>query len=283
MARADPRVMMADLAQYRAGYPGKKSDPSMRKNVQFYANEIRCQPDDMLIEDILTHWSGQYCLLESRHKYIQWLFPIRHQGRNEMAEELQPHEAERIGHDGVMRGRALRCLAMMLDFYGFELDTDTLQTRRLAHWQSRYNNLERNDHNYQRITRILKFLGEVGLERLKMPLLEHFAREVFVEGVLPGCEDTLCDCWVGTIRDDGTREAFAAKLAASRERAREEREAVAAAALLQRRAQRPAPGPAAAAPAPAAESKAEDAAEAVQADAPQAEEDASYVDIGFLC
>ncbi len=46
------------------------------------------------IDDIHSEWFGNYTLLEDHHGYIQWLFPIREQGMNFHAQELQLHEAK---------------------------------------------------------------------------------------------------------------------------------------------------------------------------------------------
>lgn len=48
----------------------------------------------MLIDEIHKQWSGKYDLLEFRHGYIQWLFPIQERGLNWYAQELQSHEIE---------------------------------------------------------------------------------------------------------------------------------------------------------------------------------------------
>ena len=47
-----------------------------------------------LIDEIHKKWFGNHGLLEEHHGYIQCLFPIREQGMNFHAQELQLHEAQ---------------------------------------------------------------------------------------------------------------------------------------------------------------------------------------------
>ena len=46
-------------------------------------------PDDILIEDIYRDWWFDYRKLESRHGFIQWIFPeLNRVGSNPYAKEL---------------------------------------------------------------------------------------------------------------------------------------------------------------------------------------------------
>ena len=60
-------------------------------------------------------------------------------------------------------------------------------------------------HNYLRITRILKSLGELGYEHYKLPLVEFILREALEEKTLVNCLDSCLDYWVNTIKDDKER------------------------------------------------------------------------------
>lgn len=136
----------------------------------------------------------------------------------------------------------------MLDFYGFKLDSTesgavirclrsqlhahiilSLQTGRDSSrndsristpsiWRSRHSlQFSRRYHNNLRITRILKFLGEVGLEvqfhaaspmltlmkKFKLPWLEALAVEVFREKTLPNLTDSFSDYFAKTLRSLG--------------------------------------------------------------------------------
>jgi hypothetical protein len=118
---------------------------------------------------------------------VQWLFPIREEGMNMSAQELQLHEAEAVKADPKCRARVVKSYQLMLHFYGMELanketgevsraacalSTDVVaQIKRASHWQARYRHLDNSFHNYLRITRILKSLGELGYEHYKWPFL----------------------------------------------------------------------------------------------------------------
>eukprot|EP01006_Ploeotia_vitrea_P055136 TRINITY_DN67964_c11_g2_i1.p1 TRINITY_DN67964_c11_g2~~TRINITY_DN67964_c11_g2_i1.p1 ORF type:complete len:225 (+),score=14.98 TRINITY_DN67964_c11_g2_i1:53-727(+) len=197
-----------DAAQYLAGYPGKHENPKANKNVQFYSNEIRSVPNGDTIENIHTKWWGNYELLERHHGYVQWLFPIREQGLNSSAQELQLHEANTIANDPVLRRRALQSYALMLDFYGMQLDTQTGLVTRSKDFKARYSNLIAHPHNNLRITRILKFLGEVGLEDYKLPLMQHIFTEVFKTGELRALKRSATDFWAMTLRNEEQRDAL---------------------------------------------------------------------------
>jgi hypothetical protein len=56
----------------------------------------------------LGGWFGDFELLEQHHGYIQWLFPIRENGMNMRAQELQLHEAVAIRNDPKCRARVVK-------------------------------------------------------------------------------------------------------------------------------------------------------------------------------
>lgn len=64
----------------------------------------------------------------------------------------------------------------------------------------------RSYHNYLRITRILKCLGEFGYEHLKANFVRFVLREGVLEGTLPNLVDSCVKYWIGVIKDDTERE-----------------------------------------------------------------------------
>lgn len=58
----------------------------------------------------------------------------------------------------------------------------------------------RHSHNNLRITRILKSLGELGLERYQAPLVRFFLEETLVRGQLPGVRQSALDYFLFTVR-----------------------------------------------------------------------------------
>ena len=83
---------------------------------------------------------------------------------------------------------------------------------RSSNYKERYYNLNTSGHNYLRITRILKCLGEMGFEHLKLPFLEFFAEEVYVNKELRNVKSSLANYWGGTLRDDEQRAKYIAKI-----------------------------------------------------------------------
>lgn len=94
----------------------------------------------------------------------------------------------------------------MLDFYGMRLkDRETGELERTEDYKARYRNLNTSSHNYLRITRILKSLGELGYEHLKYNFLLFVAKEVWENGELKNTKSSLENYWSGTLRDDAQR------------------------------------------------------------------------------
>lgn len=64
--------------------------------------------------------------------------------------------------------------------------------------------LFRSKHNYRRITRILKSLGELGLERFQAPWVEFIFLEILKENQLQNLRHGPClYFWLHAIRDQG--------------------------------------------------------------------------------
>jgi hypothetical protein len=196
----------ADTDDYLDRYPGKEDNPHLKANLEFYMNKRKSKPDGDYIDQIHKKWKFQYDLLEEHHGYIQWLFPIRESGLNWHAQELQLHEAEAICKDKKAHARVLESYKMMLGFYGMKLTDDKTGTiARAENWKERYANLNRAMHNYLRITRILKCLGELGYEHLKNPFVSFCINEAFVTKALPNVAKSCREYWIYVIRDEKQR------------------------------------------------------------------------------
>lgn len=66
----------------------------------------------------------------------------------------------------------------------------------------------RHSHNHLRITRILKSLGELGLERYQAPLVRFFLEETLVRRELPAVRRSALDYFVFTVRCPRQRRAL---------------------------------------------------------------------------
>ncbi|XP_071797949.1 uncharacterized protein [Asterias amurensis] len=198
-----PTRAALDTLTYRQGYPGKEDNIHLCENWLFYSNNKRGR-NGMSIDQVHDVWYGNYSLLETCHDFIQWLFPIRELSMyNHQAQELQLHEAKSIIEDPAARQRVLKSYHMMLDFWGMSLeDEKTGVIVRGDNWEERFRNLNRSSHNYLRITRMLKSLGELGFEHLKFPFLSFILCEVFLEQTLVNASESCRHYWIYLLRDE---------------------------------------------------------------------------------
>src|ERR1700753_2422288 len=103
--------------------------------------------------------------LEMVHDYIQWIFPLpERSGANPWAPVLDPATIAAIREDAEMRGRLRGAFLRMLAFYGFALDGDAVVESPRFTSASR-NWLHAGNHNHLRLTRMLRSLRVLGLER----------------------------------------------------------------------------------------------------------------------
>ncbi|XP_059034380.1 opioid growth factor receptor-like protein 1 isoform X1 [Mustela lutreola] len=193
-----------DLYKYRHQYPQNFKDIRYQNdlsNLRFYKNKIPFKPDGVYIEEVLNKWKGDYEKLEHNHTYIQWLFPLREQGLNFYAKELTTYEIEEFKKTKEAIKRFLLAYKMMLEFFGIKLVDKTGNVARAVNWQERFQHLNESQHNYLRITRILKSLGELGYESFKSPLVKFILHEALVENTIPNIKQSALEYFVYTIRD----------------------------------------------------------------------------------
>ncbi|XP_007520435.1 opioid growth factor receptor isoform X2 [Erinaceus europaeus] len=192
-----------DTCRYRHHYPDlvERDGNGDMPNLSFYKNEIRFLPNGCFIEDILQNWKDDYDLLEDNHSYIQWLFPLREPGVNWHAKPLTLREVEAFKSSEEIRKRLIQAYKLMLGFYGIQLkNEDTGQVCRAQNYLKRFQNLDWHSHNNLRITRILKSLGELGLEHYQAPLARFFLEETLVHGELQSVRQSALDYFVFTVR-----------------------------------------------------------------------------------
>ncbi|XP_078504149.1 opioid growth factor receptor-like protein 1 [Lissotriton helveticus] len=193
-----------DMYKYRHQYQQNYKDLRGQNdlcNLRFYLNKIPFKPDGVYIEEILSKWKGDYDKLEHNHTYIQWLFPLREQGLNFYAKELTTYEIEEFKKTKEAIKKFMLAYKMMLEFFGIKLADKNGNVTRAANWQDRFQHLNESQHNYLRITRILKSLGELGYESFKVPLVKIFLQEALVENTIPNIKQSALEYFVYTIRD----------------------------------------------------------------------------------
>lgn len=82
---------------------------------------------------------------------------------------------------------------MMLDFYGIQRNGENFVKKK--DWLIHFDNLQEKPHNYLRITRILKCLKEIGLEKEKNMFLEFLRNEIYVTRDLDFCQQSYESFW----------------------------------------------------------------------------------------
>lgn len=206
--------MFSEAAQSMQGYrhrfqplgPNYQSTPDEMPNLMFYKNQMKFRPNGLYIEDLLKNWKDQYDILEENHDYIQWLFPLRQQGRNPHVTPLHEDEIEMMKNDEEVKRRLREAYKFMLGFYGLQLLDETTGRVGLAqNWQERFWNLNRHSHNNLRITRILMCLGDLGYEHYQVPLIRFFLEETLRNGNLPNVKRSVLDYFIFSVRDKNER------------------------------------------------------------------------------
>jgi len=124
------------------------------------------------IEDI---WSWDYQKLESVHNYIQWLFPLIEKSRfNTSAPTLNDGVIQAFRTSEELRNRLVKSLKVMLAFYGLESregENGEIVIIKSGEYLSRNREwIERFNHNYLRLTRILTSLTNLGLKNYALAL-----------------------------------------------------------------------------------------------------------------
>jgi hypothetical protein len=111
----------------------------------------------------ICKWDDEH--LEGVHNYIQILFPNRDPSPvNPAAPVLDDATVAAFARDETLRRNLAGSLDVMLRFYGLEYDAKSGQVRRRPEFAEQSRNwLSRHNHNYLRITRILKCLMALGL------------------------------------------------------------------------------------------------------------------------
>jgi hypothetical protein len=128
--------------------------------------------------------------LELNHDYIQWLFPLPEpSGANADAPLLSKEDIAVFASDDSVRKALLQSVRMMLRFYGFEVwegRPDIKVVRGKDFVERRHVWLTRGNHNFLRISRILRSLTLLGLGRYAAAFLKSlegiYAKEAGIIG-----------------------------------------------------------------------------------------------------
>ena len=131
----------------------------------------RGEGEDDVGRRIADVWQYSLDDLEGIHDYIQWLFPLDERSAfNPHAPLLDAETKREFRRDETLRANVERSLRVMLTFYGFALSGDRITrgpyfVERSRQW------LRLGNHNFLRLTRILKSLSLLGHEQRAEQLL----------------------------------------------------------------------------------------------------------------
>lgn len=137
--------------------------------LNFYSNQA-AHPKGYTIDKVLS-WN--FDQLEDAHDYIQWAFPLKEVSQyNNCAPLLTDHLAHTFSHNDEIRAKVYAMFSKMLDFYGlfWSGKHDTIK-----YWPQHLNGLQMpqfrlntwvtpHNHNFLRITRIIKSMKLLGFE-----------------------------------------------------------------------------------------------------------------------
>ena len=116
-------------------------------------------------------WSFSHEELEAAHDYIQWLFPLAERSAFNPGAPLLDHDTiSRFREDAALRENLERSLRVMIDYYGLAIAGHEIL--RVPTFGARSRNwLTPHNHNFLRLTRILKSLSLLGLHDRATQLL----------------------------------------------------------------------------------------------------------------
>jgi len=132
--------------------------------ISFYLGEGR----DRAGRKIQAIWAWDFETLESVHDFIQWLFPLRQKSAfNSNAPTVDASVIEAFQTNPQLRQNLLHSFTVMLQFYGLRREpqeSGAIAIHRADNYPQRQREwVQPFNHNFLRITRILKCLVLFGL------------------------------------------------------------------------------------------------------------------------
>jgi hypothetical protein len=166
----------------------------MSQLIDFYRGE-GTDAEGRRLDDILR-WRNN--MLEAVHDFIQWLFPLPEPSQfNPDAPLLTAEDIAAFKYDRVMRANLYRSLERMLRFLGLQLredgevvEGDFVRIEQVFGYQN---------HNWLRITRILRSLRLLGLEAEAQALYRRLV-DLQKRRHFPIGDDTF-RYWTDAVRD----------------------------------------------------------------------------------
>jgi hypothetical protein len=135
--------------------------------------------------------------LEKKHNFIQWLFPIETVGVDHTAPLTDFETRDTFKEFAYLREKMKESFNLMLRFYGFQQQANGVVVRSSAYPTKIQNWLKARNHNFLRITRILKSLCLHGLQSDAAAFLKAL-EEVYEENKLVIGEKSM-NFWKGSL------------------------------------------------------------------------------------
>jgi hypothetical protein len=159
----------------------------MSKILDFYRQEVP-DTEGRMISDI---WQWGHDQLEFCHDFIQWLFPLDVESNfNPDAPLLTKEDQEAFRNNDLLRSHMRKSFDLWIRFLGlaFDVSGDGNATTKIVEgsdFEARKSLWTHPNHNWLRITRVLKSLRLCGMERearMFFAALERLHNEGFVSG-----------------------------------------------------------------------------------------------------
>jgi hypothetical protein len=163
--------------------------------IDFYRGE-GTDAEGRRLDDILAWSNGR---LEAVHDFIQWLFPLPEPSRfNADAPLLTPEDIAAFRQDPALRANLRRSFERILLFLGLqEQDGEVVEGPNLV--RRAQDVWDHPNHNWLRVTRILRSLRLLGLEAEAQALYRRL-EEFHANRRFPIRDDTF-RFWTGAVRD----------------------------------------------------------------------------------
>ena len=140
-----------------------------KKIIRFLENKSP-QSNGFYLQDILSFSDDE---LEKIHNYIQWCFPLPKKSfYNPLAPSLSKKDIAYIKESELIKNNLLSIFCKMMRFYGLIITEESYGFSKDIndmHW------LNKNNHNYLRLTRILISLNLLGFTSLSISLFNSLA------------------------------------------------------------------------------------------------------------
>lgn len=139
--------------------PLKKKDHRNTYLIDFYNGiALANRKQGYLYDDIVFKWDDKK--LDSEQDYIQFLFPLKTKSKNKNAPLLKPQDIKKFKKDPQLRKKVILATIRMLNLYGYDENIEPIESKKQLGLYS--------EHNYPRITRIMKFLHLIDLPLASM-------------------------------------------------------------------------------------------------------------------